>query len=1047
MRFFSAFFLFSALFLAGAFSFASKLQSSDLQYYIHENPEFSFIFSKNFLHEKEFHFIYKKLHYYNQIYLKNFQRKLKENPSYIFASPNNQISNGITSGSPLKAIIFPTGVELMTKMAITNWADTLIAHEMAHVYQIGQVSNSVRFFLSIFKSSNVIFIPWPIFLNVNMGMSSFFLEGHATLNESLYAYGGRLYSGHTRALVLSQIKHRFNTTDHFIRNYLINTTLKTFATEQHYYHGAYFFSFLKEKYNDVQINSIFSRHAEHFIIPLSFISIKDAFQFSFKTSFENLAHQYIQRFLPLARKQKKSTEKAKFRSRICPSFNKDETSIFFLTSRLTSAPVLRILNKKTGKWKNKKKLFSKGKVFKIKNKFYVAASHRITPTKLIHGLFTEGMYFKKYKSQNLQDMYQTNWLAIDTTNNIRGFNLFLNGQFYSKTHSPALFGPTGDIYFFKQDKDQRILYKNKQPLFQFRGFYGKPVEVTTDDTVYFIAASPYGSSLFKWHREQGIHRLSRSDVIIDAISTSNQKFLVCEIEPEFYSYKFISPTPIKELPAFYNYSFQTPSNSFAVESIEDKQIEAEQTDDLFALDDDELQIEAEQIDTLQMEEEAINQIEEHSAPHVLPIDTLQMEEEAINQIEEHSAPYILPVEESPSIDNTASEDIKHSLHIEESPSIDTTPEANEQPPIHHREPQSISSISTTAYKALKNMRFRGISAGISNDPITKYKISTGMTFIDSMEYNLLQLNYEFLLKENWAIQAKYTNQVHRLNWNIAYIYKQGLQNFSGNRAYSYNHKVSQGLMYPLFLKGYWFATTGLNNSFAYHKIRGINQHFYYFSSHPFLQLNYKKRYSRNHSPYENFLIRTAIETNINLHSFSPHYEWQNHVQYSRHLGTEFYSYLFINHQLALKDNAVFFRHSKPLDVFNSNELNIYLREHLITQTNNLLQAGISLKKFIETPIYLSRYPISIDSIAPIVQFKYINYVDNDNKKKANETNQKVSFFEWTAGLGINFLFHHKIKYSFNFYYGFTHPISKIMHKKQNTFSSIQPTFGLRFYRR
>ena len=996
MRFFFLFFLFSSCFLPGTFSFASKLQSSDLQYYIHKNPDFSFIFSENFLQEQGFQFIYKKLHYYNQIYFKNFQTKLKESPSYIFASPNNQMSNGITSGSPLKATFFPTGVELITRMAITNWTDTLIAHEMAHVYQIGQVSNSIRFFLSIFKSSNVIFIPWPIFLNVNMGMSSFFLEGHATFNESLHAYGGRLYSGYTRALVLSQIKYRFKTTDHFIRNYLVNTTLKNFATEQHYYHGAYFFSFLMEKYNIAQINNIFSRHAEHFIIPLSFTSIKDAFQFSFKTSFENLAHQYIQRFLPLAKKQKKSTEEEMFRSHICPAFNKDENSIFFLTSRLTSAPVLRILNKKTGEWKNEKKLFSKGKIFKINNKFYVTASHRITPTKLVHGLFAEGMYLKKYKSQSLQDVYQTNWLSIDTTNNIQGFNLLLNGKFYSKTHSPALFGPKGDIYFFKQNKDQRVLYKNKKPLFQFRGFYGKPVEVTADDTVYFIAASPYGSSLFGWTRKQGIRRLSESDVIVDAISSPDQKFLVCEIEPEFYSYKFISPTNIKESPAFYDYSFQTPSNTFLIKPIENKQIEEEETEDLFALDNNELQIEEEETEDL----------------FALDNNELQIEEEeTIKQTEEHPLP-------------------------------------NEEIPLpHHREPQNTSPVSYTAYNALKAMRFRGISAGINNDPTTKYKIFTGMTFIDNMEYNYLQLNYEFLWKENWAIQAKYTNQVHRLNWDIAYIYKQGLQNFSGERAYSYNHKMSQGLAYPIFLKGYWSSTAGLDNSFAYHKIRGVDQHFYYVGFRPALRLNYNRRYSRNHSAYQNLLVRTAIETNINLLSFSPHYEWQNHAQYSIHLGWEFYSQFFINHQLALKDNSVFFRYSKPLGVFNSNELNIYLREHLITQTNNLLQAGISLKKFIETPIYFSRYPVSIDSIAPILQFKYINYVDNDNKKKTSETNKRTSFLEWTAGLGTNFLFHHKIKYSLNFYFGYTKSLSGEFPVKQDRNSNIQPSFGLRFHRR
>ena len=989
MRFLSLFIFCLTCFVTGPLSFASRLQPSDLQYYIHKNPDFSFIFSENSLQEQEFQFIYNKLRYYNEIYRKSFQIKLKEPPSYIFVSPRNQTSNGLTSGAPLKVIFFPTGIDLINKMAITNWADTLIAHEMAHVYQVGQVSDSIRFFVSVFKSSNVIFIPWPIFLNINMGMSSFFLEGHAAFNESMHAHGGRLYSGYTRAMVFSQIKHRFKTTNHFIRNYLINTTLKNFATEQHYNHGAYFFSFLREKYNIAQINNIFKRHAEHFIIPLSFISIKDAFQFNFKTSFENLAHQYIHKFLPLAKKQTQSEEKTLFTSRICPPFNQDENSIFFLTSDLTSPPTLHILNKKTGKWKRETKLFSTGKIFKIKNKFYVSTARQITPTELTHGLFTEGMYLKKYKSQSLQDLYKDNWLSIDTIDNMKGFDLLLNGKLHSKTHSTALFGPNGDIYFFKQEKDQRVLYKNKQALFQFRGFYGKPVEIGEDGTVYFTASSPYGSSLFAWMKGRGIYRIARSDVIIDAIPAPDNKFLICEMEPEFFSYKFISPVKIKESPTLYNHSFKTASNAFLLQSIENNQI-----NDSFT---------SENTDEPQITEQQIEEVEEE-----------------IKHMEETS-----------------------SSTVENAPPIDNSPESNEDELLpHQRKPQSASPISYTTYHPLKYMTFRGISAGINNDPITKYKIFTGMTFIDKMEYNHLQLNYEFLL-DNWAIQAKYINQVHRLNWSITYTYKQGLQNFSGERAYAYHHQFSQNFLYPVFLKGYWSSSAGLSSSFSYHQIKEVDQPFYYMGFQPSLQLSYKRGYSRSHGLHRNFLIRTNFNTNINLLSFIPHYEWQNHAQYSMHLRWEFYSYLFINHQLALKNNSIFFRHSKSLSLLNTPEFNIYLREHLIAQTNNLLQAGVKLKKFIDTPIYLSRYPVSIESIAPAIQLKYINYVDND---KNNNGDQK-SFLEWTGSLDIHFLFHHKIKYSLNFYYGFTQPVSEIFQTKQNAFSGIQPTFGLHFHRR
>ena len=975
-------FLFSFLTFAFILShqvFAINLQSSDIKYYIHKNPDFSLIFSENFLYEQQddIAFIHKKLKFYNDIYKENFRKKLKEIPVYVFASPRNQISNAAAGGAPLKVTFFPTGIQLITKMAITSWTDTLIAHEMAHIYQLGQVSDSIRHFISVFKNSHVIFIPFPLFLNVNSGMSSFFLEGHAVLNESLHAYGGRLYSGSTRALIFSQIKHRFKTTDHFIKNYLVNTTLKNFAVEQHYSHGGYFFSSVLEKYSFKQINNIFTRHAEHFILPLSFVSVKNAFQDSFKTSFESLAHQYIQRYQPLAKKQKKSPVKTQFKSKVCLDFNQDKRSIFFLTSDLKSAPVLRIFNKKTKKWKTKRKIFSTGKVFKLKNNFYVSASHKINPVELVYGLFAEGMHFYKYKSQSLQDLWKNHRLSIDTSNNIRGFNLLLNGKFYSKTHSTALFGPNGNIYFFKQEKDKRVLYKNKTPLFQFRGFYGKPVKTNEESTVYFIAASPYGSSLFAWTKQQGIYRISESDVIVDAIQRPDNKFLVCEIEPEFYSYKFITPTAVKEKPAFYTYSFKTASNALLLQSIENSQLASEET-------------------------------YENKAK---PAEQFSLDE----TFEEN----YFPEEEKPSFAPPSA--------VDGPPAAPTAPASTPR-----RQPQSTSSISHTAYHPLKYIKFQGINAGINNDPITQYKIFTGIVFADSMKYNRLKLNYEFFF-DNWAIQGQYINQKHRLNWNIEYTYKQGLQNFSGKRAYSYNHRFGLGFSYPVFLKGYLSSSIGLKSIISSHQIRKMDQYLYYFGFQPFFQLNYKRSYRHNHGWHRRLIVHTAFDSKTNLSSFSPHYEWKNIFQYSMHLGQEFYSTFFINHQTALKSNSIPFRHFKPLNLFETPKLDIYLRENLIEQTNDLLQAGARIKKFIETPLYFSRYPVSIESFAPIMQFKYINYLDNNKK------NERVSFFEWAGGMDINFLFHHKIKYTLNFYYGLSH---KPTWNKTKPKPASQPIFGL-----
>ena len=158
-----------------------KVESSDIDYYIHDSPSFSLIFSESFLetNKKTFSHIHEKISYYDDIYREAFQKKLKEKPIYVFASPKNQISNAVTSSIPfLRVLFFPTGVEKMTELAATSWEDTVIAHEMAHIFQLGQISDSLKYIQPVFRNSEVIFLPFPIFLNVNLVMPLFLLEGH-----------------------------------------------------------------------------------------------------------------------------------------------------------------------------------------------------------------------------------------------------------------------------------------------------------------------------------------------------------------------------------------------------------------------------------------------------------------------------------------------------------------------------------------------------------------------------------------------------------------------------------------------------------------------------------------------------------------------------------------------------------------------------------------------------------------------------------------------------------------------------------------------------
>ena len=950
---------------------SGKIQASDIDYYIHNNPSFSLIFSENFLvdNKKDIVHLHKKLIYYDDIYKEIFPQILQEKPIYVFASPRNQISNAIASSIPfLRVLFFPTGVGKMTYMAVTSWEDTLIAHEMAHIFQLGQTSDSLKYLKMIFRNSEVVFIPIPVFLNVNLVMPLFLLEGHAVLSESLFASGGRMYSGAARALVFSQLKNSFKTTDQFIKHYLINITKDTFTINQQYIHGGYFFNSLLQKYNIKHINKLFTQHAKYFITPISFISIKASFETVFGTSFESLVNYYIQTYLPLAVQQSRSQKKALFYSDICPPFNKKDNKIFFLTSDLKSTPLLRTFDLRKNKWGERKKTFSPGKIFKIKNNYYVSSSRKINTTERVYGLFSDGMFLKKkYKSRDVQSIYKNQFLSIDTSNNMNGFKLFLNEELYDTIHSPALFGPKGNIYYFKQQGEQRVMLRNKKPLFQFKGFYGKPVDIDQSGTVYFIAATLFGSSLFAWNSTLGIHRVSPSDTIIEAIKGPEDQLLICEVEPHFYSYKLTRLHHISEQPAFYNYPFKTVSNTLStISSLSD------------------------------IKTESVESIKESKAEDKAYMKKLQ-EIDKSNGLEESLSPKYY------------SSDIS----------------AQQEPHQH--------DLSYSPYQSLKHIRFNGIELSFFYDPITEYNGIINIGFRDPLEYNSLHLSYQQSLYnifnfsneqplENWVLKTKYINTAYRLSWDIQYLYKQGFENFGGARAYSYIHEFSQGILFPVFRVGYWSSSVYMKNAVSWVKLKSAPQSSYFLSVEPSWQLQYKRKYNKNFDFHRHFFLQASIQYYFNLSKEDSNFLIKTQSYYKMNWGSEFYSMPFFNYKTALKKQSIPFRYFKPLNALATPPaLNLFLQDRVFEETNDLLSTGIKFTKFIEVPIYFSRFPFSIRGIAPQINGKLIQFLDNTSDPK----NSIKYLLEGTIGLTIGLLFHHKIAANLHLYFGYSHPINNL----------------------
>ncbi len=463
--------------------------------------------------------------------------------SIVFVSPKKQISNAITFIYPSPSIfIYSSPAQIMDFSALFNWSLDSLAHEITHLYQINSQTKTSHW-LSYF------FHPISWFVYPNIYSHDLILEGNAVLHESIYGSGGRLFSGWARSIVFAQIKSNIS-----LRR-LLNKYNDSFSHLEKYLHGGYFYSYLLSNYNLKKLNKFFYFHSKNILLPpLGTYKINSSFKKSLNTSFYSALENYKNYYKPQALKQKVSKGKILITSNSFLPLNSDDKNIFFLVTNLKSPPSLVILNKKTQTISLTKKDMPLGKVFLIDGTYYSASTGQTSTTEEKFTLFESGHKpLKKYISQYVMDLSKNKELSLDTKQSLDQMRLLVNNKFYGKTHSSAVLDQKGNIYYFKNKNEKRTLYKNKTPLWSYKGYYGFPVEAHQEG-VYFIAATKYGSSLFL-HSKGSTFRLSKSDTIISARKINKTDFLVSEVTSKNYEYKIIKIIRKKEEPYLYKYAF------------------------------------------------------------------------------------------------------------------------------------------------------------------------------------------------------------------------------------------------------------------------------------------------------------------------------------------------------------------------------------------------------------------------------------------------------------------------------------------------------------
>ena len=477
-------------------------------------------------------------------YERNFPVRFYRKNSLILFSPlRRQTHSAVTHAVPLPASrISPSPFQIMDKSAVNNWLTDVFIHEIAHIYQFN-ARPLLSHLLSYIMPSHL----WPV--HPNIYLHNLILEGHAVLLESTYGTGGRLFSGYNRAVAFSQLKNGLSL------KRVVNDYDNPLSKREKYIHGGYFFSYLRRGFTLSRLNKIFPANGRNLLWPIGIYTVNRSFKKTLGRSFESLFKEYREFYGQKAREQKSSGGKILAVSQFALPVNSNSDNLFFMISDGKGPPELAVLNRKTEEVSLKKVNMPLGKVFFVDGNFYSAGYGRTDTLSVRFSLFRDGFVpLKKYNSRYVMDIRENKVLSFNAFDGLRRQNLYLNGSLLNNAHSTAVTDERGGVWYFKQEGANRTLYRDKTPLWTYKGYYGFPVEAE-ESGVYFLAPTARGSGLFVYKNNQAL-RLSPSDTVVAARRVSEASFLVCEINNDRFEYKIIPIRPFPELPAFYKYSFK-----------------------------------------------------------------------------------------------------------------------------------------------------------------------------------------------------------------------------------------------------------------------------------------------------------------------------------------------------------------------------------------------------------------------------------------------------------------------------------------------------------
>jgi hypothetical protein len=458
------------------------------------------------------------------LYEKSFGYKLGNRLKVILASERDQISNGYST--PVytnKIVLFNGGSSGIDYFSSPSWLDTLINHEMAHTFQLNAQKSKVS------RGANTIFGNTPFaFIHIfpNLFIPDAILEGNSVLNESIFGVGGRLWSGRAKALFTVGLPNL--DAKRFMNNHLDFPFM-----EEKYIVGGFFQQFLYRRYSINRVNNFFLTHSQNYI-PLTPLLLNDSFVEHFGSSFDTLFEMFLHSSKESAKGFKLESGEEIASSDTYFPISRDGKAVFITSSSGNGKPETSLISKESSTIEESFRRDG-GRLFRqLDGEYLEARSSSTSPDSIESGLWSDGKFLEWSRGKVYLDYRNGSWLYIDVNSSIIKPHIWQDDKFIGTTSSSAMFDRDGNIYYFDQNSSNITLYKNREAILSFSGYYSKLADID-GEKVYFIANSKLGSTLYMAYRGL-IFRVFQGDNILDGKLLNSQTFILTTVTEDGYQY-------------------------------------------------------------------------------------------------------------------------------------------------------------------------------------------------------------------------------------------------------------------------------------------------------------------------------------------------------------------------------------------------------------------------------------------------------------------------------------------------------------------------------